>query len=440
MPFTIQQMRHWVMIFGYMSKKEYPWVESYLKEPERCSLRPFKTTNQKQLKTIIACAKMANVSVVTFPLGPAGCTPLSNLVKIFSKLANEVYIISGGILPKDLDQNVQVIKVNHRTSSRIFMRIINHVHTQLKILVRIVVISKKVDLFVFFIGGEGLLIPIIALKLMGKNVVLMPGGLSTEVYAIKNDPFSKLLGFVTKMSMIAADRVVIKSEELITKWKLEKHRAKISTGYEYFIDCNIFRVRKPLGMRENLVGYIGRLSEEKGVINFVRAIPEVLRRNANVRFLIGGDGPLLPEIKKYLSKRSWREKVNVTGWIPHEELPCYLNTLKLLVVPSYTESGPLIALESMACGTPVLSTNVGIMPDVIDHGKNSFLMKGNDPYCIADNILEVIERSDLHEVSVKARKSIEAKFTFEAAIKKWEEILTNIRGSIRDEIHSESFI
>ena len=79
-----------------------------------------------------------NVCIVTFPLGEAGYTPLSNLVNLLSRLANKVYVVSGGaalekLENSKLDINVQAVKVIHRVSSKPLMRIINYLHTQLKI-------------------------------------------------------------------------------------------------------------------------------------------------------------------------------------------------------------------------------------------------------------------------------------------------------------------
>ena len=90
------------------------------------------------------------------------------------------------------------------------------------------------------------------------------------------------------------------------------------------------------------------------------------------------------------SKENLNNKVELTGWIPHDELPDYSNMLKLIVLPSYTEGLPNIMLEVMACGTPVLATPVGAIPDVINDGENRFLMENNSQECIAENVITSI--------------------------------------------------
>jgi len=136
-----------------------------------------------------------NVGIVTFPLSQAGCVPLLNLIKMFSRLTYEVYVVSGSTALKDLklDDNVRILEVTHTASSNVFMRIINYMHTQLKILRYLVAVSGNVHFFVFFIGGEGLLIPMLVLKFLRKKVALMPGGFATKGYFVRKDPLSKFV-------------------------------------------------------------------------------------------------------------------------------------------------------------------------------------------------------------------------------------------------------
>ena len=106
----------------------------------------------------------------------------------------------------------------------------------------------------------------------------------------------------------------------------------------------------------------------------------------------------------------------------------YLNELKLLILPSYTEGLPNIMLEAMACGTPVLATKVGAIPDIIKDGETGFFLEDNSPECIAKSILNILNMPDekLEQVSESARKFVEDEFTFEKVAARWGQILSNL--------------
>ena len=129
--------------------------------------------------------------------------------------------------------------------------------------------------------------------------------------------------------------------------------------------------------------------------------------------LIGGDGPLKELIEASLQKGGVTARVDLPGWISHDDLPGYLNQLRLLVLPSYTEGLPNIMLEAMACGTPVLATPVGAIPDVIIDGKTGFIMENNSPECIAENVKRALDSPDLERIAEAGRRFVEENFTFE---------------------------
>jgi glycosyltransferase involved in cell wall biosynthesis len=190
-------------------------------------------------------------------------------------------------------------------------------------------------------------------------------------------------------------------------------------------------VQKPLNKRDNLVGYVGRLSQEKGILNFLEAIPLVIETRDDARFLIAGDGQLRSTVDVYLQQASLSSKVNFVGWVPHDELPSYLNEMKLLVIPSYTEGGPLIAIEAIACGTPVISTLVGLMPDIITDGKTGFILEDNSPECIAKNIIRALSHPDLEEITIRAHTLVEKERSYGAAVKSAQQLLQSLEGRHR---------
>ena len=118
----------------------------------------------------------------------------------------------------------------------------------------------------------------------------------------------------------------------------------------------------------------------------------LLLKDYKIKFLIAGEGELHNEMKTFISEND--SDIDFIDWIPHNELPDNLNRLKLFVLPSYNEGLPNIIMEAMACGTPVLATSVGAIPDIIEDGKTGFIMANNSPDLIRRKIIEIIQRDD----------------------------------------------
>ncbi len=370
-----------------------------------------------------------NIGVVTFPVSEKGLVPLRNLVDILCPLANNVYLITGNVGHSLFveNKNVHIYGVEHKAGARdVFARAINYVWTQSRISCKLMKLTKEVDFWLFFIGAEGLVLPMLTAKLLGKGVIIASAGSGLKVAQAQRDPLAKILALLQSITYRLCDRIIIYSEKIIEEHDLQKYRNKIYIAPRHFLDINIFRITKPLEERDCCVGYIGALSKAKGVPNFLEAIPRVLEEKNNLEFFIGGSGQLQGEIEVYLENRGLNRKVKLLGWIPHDEISNYLNDLKLLVLPSYTEGLPNIILEAMACGTIVLATPVGAIADLIENGKTGFIMEDNSPECIATNIIRVLNHPSLVQITRNARALVETQFTYEKAVERYRKILSQL--------------
>jgi glycosyltransferase involved in cell wall biosynthesis len=369
--------------------------------------------------------RQPNIGLVTNFGAGGGERFVLNLVTILSSLSAGLYVLSPAIGILQGAGKTHLFPVAYKLSKNILSQAVNDVTFQLRISYRLARLVGKVDLWVFF-EGTPMSLPMLVAKLFRGRVALALAGYLEKEGEFRKAIIYKPLILLKKIDCRLADRIILYSPRLIKGWQLERHRGKILIAHEQLLDFDKFRVQKPFNARDDLVGYIGRLSEPKGILNFLEAIPMMLKKGNNLRFLIGGDGQLRERVEEFLSKDNMDKKVTFVGWIPHDQLPKYLNEVKLLVLPSYTEGLPDIVLEAMACGTPVLATPVGAAPDVIKDGETGFTMEDNSPQCIAENVARALNRPDLEQIARNGRALVEREFTYEKAVEAWRDVLHSL--------------
>ncbi len=121
--------------------------------------------------------------------------------------------------------------------------------------------------------------------------------------------------------------------------------------------------------------YVGRLTRLKGVHLIIEAVMRLRRMRSDIFLLVAGNGEEEDSLRKQVEAVNLGTCVRFLGRIPHEELPVLYNSAALTVVASEQESLCFTILESLACGTPVVSTRVGIAPFVIHDGRSGFLLE-----------------------------------------------------------------
>ncbi len=368
------------------------------------------------------------IGIIEFPgirKEDANITPLSNLLQIITHISNDVHVVLGKNSYEHHKHNSVPIfhPISNEKSTNKCHRIINYMFIQFKISYEILKLRKQIDVWIFFIGGDTLVLPMFTAKALKTKVILAFTGSSIETLKYSNDKFYKYAQILSKINCILTDRILLYSVSLITEWHLEEFSEKISIAPRHFLDMEKFSITKDFCERRNIVGYIGRLSKEKGILNFVEALTKLIKIDPNFEFLIGGDGELFNELEIYIRKNKLDEHVTLEGWISHDNLPMYLNELKLLVLPSFTEGLPNIMLETIACGTPILASSVGAIPDFIIDGKTGFLMENNSPECISKNIHRVLNHPNLEITIYNARKLIEKDFSYESSVQRFKKII-----------------
>lgn len=372
--------------------------------------------------------KKGKVCIVTSPRPKASIAPLSHLCKIISSLCSQTFLITGNegnLVFKTYKMHGHCI--TDKPKSNLVNKIFSYIFLQIRISYELVKLSNKVNLYIFFMG-ESLLLPVSVLKVLRKNVILALASSTPKIVDSKKNPpyIHKILKYLELRSYSICDNIILYSPNLLHEWSLEKYKQKVFFAHEHFLDFNSFKSNKKLDERFFSVGYIGRLSNEKGVFNFVKAIPELLQKKPCLKFFICGEGELQKAIETHVSTKKINNTVTFARWIPHEKISDTLNEIKLIVIPSYTEGIPNILLESMACGAVVLATPVGAIPDIIEDGINGFIMKDNSPECIETNILRVLNHEDLNVIVKNAQVFVENSFNFKNAVSGYKKIIDPI--------------
>jgi len=177
---------------------------------------------------------------------------------------------------------------------------------------------------------------------------------------------------------------------------------------------------------ERIILFVGRLAEKKGINYLIEAMPTILHHIPEARLVIVGYGPERGRLEGLVGELGLHDKVAFAGEVPNAELVRYYQKAHLLVLPSIvdsrgdTEGLGIVILEAMACGVPVVASNVGGIPDIIEPNWNGFLSKPGNPPDIADKVVELLSDKRLRErLSQNAIETVRGSFSWEAVAEKF---------------------
>lgn len=307
----------------------------------------------------------------------------------------------------------------HRLNS-----ILSYIFKQLIILYELYKNRNEFDIVIFHTGGMALSPSFLLLRILQIPTILIVTGSSSRSNA--SGFYLITLRLLELTSLLFSNRIITYSDNCISEFDLELFIYKTDIMPTHHLDINKFRNKCSIHRRDNIIGFVGRLGQEKGVLNLIRAT-EYLDNGKIDKIVIVGGGDLETEIRRYIKKHHPDIDIELSGWVPREEIPDYLNSFKLLVLPSKIEGLPMTLLQAMACGTPPIATPVGAIPDVITHRENGYLLPDNNPKSIANSCNEIIDNTDeLEFVSDNARNQIEQDFSKEMAQERWGRVLANM--------------
>jgi glycosyltransferase involved in cell wall biosynthesis len=265
-----------------------------------------------------------------------------------------------------------------------------------------------------------------------------------EAEAIKGEPYSRLnsnekfmvsfnwfLRIFEEKMLERSSKIIAVSDftrrELLQYYKVKEDKIRVIHNG---VDADKFKpatdklkAKAELGFNpeDKAILSVGRLYARKGLFTLIESMALVTRKFKNAKFIIAGKG-LSNEMKKlvnYAAKLGVKDNIVFTGYFPDKKLPRLYQAADIFAFSTFYENLPFAVLEALSTGLPVVTTNVGGIPEMIEDGKNGFLVEPFNSRELADRILYYLEHpAAASEMALLARKAIENQFDWRLIVKK----------------------
>ena len=188
------------------------------------------------------------------------------------------------------------------------------------------------------------------------------------------------------------------------------HTGIDSTPYEKPFDKSRIRIFLNLSENRPLVGGIGRLGIQKAPLDFVQMAALVHIQMPQTHFVWAGTGPLEEPVRKLIEELGIAEVCHFIG--EYKDIPSLLGAMDCFVLPSIWEGFPIVLLEAMAAGVPVVATNIPGNDEAVSSGVNGWLVSPKEPFALAEKVLCLLnDRQQASEFVHLSRIRIQQEFT-----------------------------
>jgi glycosyltransferase involved in cell wall biosynthesis len=155
------------------------------------------------------------------------------------------------------------------------------------------------------------------------------------------------------------------------------------------VDPNTFSPSHEVVRDAAHVVFVGRFAREKGLFDLLEAVQQLRAQGVAVELTLAG-GKDEPQVRATLERLRLLEGISIRGWLDRSGVVELLRHCTVLVLPSYTEGLPMVLMEALMCGTPVISCPVGGIPSLVEHGRNGLLVPAGDIAALATAIARLV--------------------------------------------------
>lgn len=166
--------------------------------------------------------------------------------------------------------------------------------------------------------------------------------------------------------------------------------------------------------------FLGRLSPEKGVEYLIRAADILNQKNIQFNIQVVGDGPDKPVTRQLVDELGLSRVVQFRDAIPHDKIPELLSKVDILCLPSIREGWPNVVMEALACGKPVVASDVGGIPEIVTGPEYGYLVPSKDPLKLADALDAALAREWDHR-----------KISYFVRSRTWDRVASEIYDQIK---------
>jgi len=253
-------------------------------------------------------------------------------------------------------------------------------------------------------------------------------------------PFKrKLADFIVKNTdtfMIVSShgkKLLLNSVSKKLKKETDKKIKIVSMGvytkeYNYLKNKKELRAKNKIKANKVLL-FIGRLTEKKGVAYLIKTMPEIIKKDKGIELLILGDGPFKQNLMKLTKDLNLTKNIRFLGYIVGNKKNEYLSLSDMLIVPSIvaksgdTEGLPVVIMEALASGLPIIATDVGGIKDAVITNKNGFLIKQKNSKEIIDNVNELLKNPNLMKKFSNTSLEMSKKYDWEIIAKEYSKLI-----------------
>lgn len=172
--------------------------------------------------------------------------------------------------------------------------------------------------------------------------------------------------------------------------------------------------------------FLGRIGERKGFWDLLAALKQLVDKGYEFKLLAGGDGEV-EKAKSLVIDYGLQDKVEFLGWVRSKQKLELLASSSIFLLPSYNEGMPMSVLEALSAGLPVISTNVGGIPEQVADGVEGYVIAPGDVAALTQSLMMLLDSSDLQErMSRACVEKFERCFSTDVVLPKLEKIYDDL--------------